>query len=106
MAKREICKKLHKKFWNIYQEYYISTKIDIVYHPLHDIFSLLEPNEVVKSSKIFVKYLTPKLFLTFCYQLAAQCSQLGYKMCKKNNNKMNSVWKKIMIHFQLIFSIG
>ena len=64
------------------------------YHPLHDIFSILEQNEVVKSSKIFVKYLTPKLFLTFCYQLAAQCSKLGYKLCKKNNNEMNSVWKK------------
>ena len=78
---------------NIYTTY-ISTKIDIVHHPLHDIFSLLEQNEVVKSSKIFVKYLTPKLFLTFCYQLAAQCSKLGYKLCEKNNNKMNSVWKK------------
>ena len=85
---------MHKNFRNIYQEYYISTKIDIVYHPLHDIFSLLEQNEVVKSSKIFVKYLTPKLFLAFCYQLAAQCSKLGYKLCKKNNNEMNSVWKK------------
>ena len=55
---------------------------------LHDIFSLLEQNEVVKSSKIFVKYLTLKLFPTFCYQLAAQCSKLGYKLCKKNDNQL------------------
>ena len=88
MAQRDL-QKIAQNFWNIYQEYlyYLHkyTKIDI--------FSLLEQNEVVKSSKIFVKYLTPKLFPTFCYQLAAQCSKLGYKLCKKNNNEMNSVWK-------------
>ena len=98
MAKRDL-QKIAQKFWNIYQEYYISTNIDIVYHPIHDIFSLLEQNEVVKSSKIFVKYLTPKLFPTFCYQLAAQCTKLGYKLCKKNNKKWIQFEKKLWYTF-------